>query len=154
MAKTARQICEFALRKIFGVDETPSASNAADALERLNDMLALWAVTGANVGETLPLSLNDVLASPAAYIRGIENNLIIEVSDLYDLPVTASVALAAKQGLQFIKMDKLPDCRVPANDCCTPVTVPPTPVPPPVISAFSMNFSVPANSGYLAALDI
>ena len=39
--QTARDVCLFALRKIYGAGYTPDAEALSDALERLNDMLAL-----------------------------------------------------------------------------------------------------------------
>lgn len=164
MAKTVRKVCEYALRKIFGVDETPTAPHMTDALERLDDMLAFWAATGATTGVVLPLSFGDVLSCPDSYIPAIQDNLIIALADLYDRALPPQVVFSARVGVQHVKASSLPAVREPADsidfipsgiwdygEATTPPVVPPI---PPVVSEFSMDFSVPANSGYLAALDL
>ena len=153
MAKTARQVCEYALRKVFGVGETPDATSMADAFERLDDMLALWHGIDAATGITLPLALSDTLACPASFLPAIQDNLIIAVADLYNREIPAQVAISARMGLQHVRSVTLPDVRVPADSIDYIVWddsdygEPTTPVPPTPGTPTAMDFSDPANSG-------
>lgn len=108
---TVRNVCEYALRKIYGKDETPDATAFADAMERLDDMLRHWTQTGADVGATFPLTEAGVIYCPPSYEAGIKANLAVAVADLYDLPISPQVAVAAVRGLQHIKNANLPDSR-------------------------------------------
>lgn len=111
MAKTARKVCEYALRKVFGTGETPSSEHMADAIERLDDMLAFWAATGAPAGITYGLEPSNLLTCPPSYIGPIQDNLIIALADLYDRSIPAQIAYSARVGLQMIKWDNLPEAR-------------------------------------------
>lgn len=112
---TARDVCEFALRKVYGKDETPEASALTDALERLNDMLRVWAATGADVGATFPLEAATVIYCKPEYQSAIKHNLIVQLADLYDLPITPGIANNAVRGLQLVKATSLPDARTGAE---------------------------------------
>lgn len=112
---TARNVCEFALRKVYGKDETPEASALTDALERLNDMLRGWAATGADVGATFPLEAGTVIYCKPEYQSAIKHNLIVQLTDLYDLPITPGIANNAARGLQLVKADNLPAVRTGAE---------------------------------------
>ena len=112
---TARDVCEFALRKVYGKDETPEASALEDALERLNDMLRGWAATGADVGATFPLLAGTVIYCKPEYQSAIKHNLIVQLADLYDLPITPGIANNAVRGLQLVKADNLPAVRTGAE---------------------------------------
>lgn len=108
---TARDFCEFALRKVYGKDETPEASALADALERLNDMLRSWAATGADVGATFPLTADTAIYCKPEFEAAIKHNLIVQIADLYDLPIGQIVQINAVRGLQLVKSANLPDLR-------------------------------------------
>lgn len=108
---TARDVCEFALRKVYGKDETPEASAMSDAIERLNDMLLGWRVTGASIGAAFPLVEASVIYCSPEFQSAIKHNLCLCVAELYDLPITPYVAEQARRGLQLIKMQNLPDER-------------------------------------------
>lgn len=106
-AITVNDIVSFALRKVTGIGEAPNAEQAAEALEKLTDMLEEWRVTGADVGAPRPLETSTVIYSPHAYISAIKNNLIVRLSDIYGPElVTPSVASAAVRGVQLIKSSK------------------------------------------------
>lgn len=107
-AITVQDVVSYALRKVTGLGETPDADQAADALEKLSDMLEEWRVTGADVGAPRPLTLSTVLYSPHSHISAIKNNLIVRLSDQYNREVTPSVAVAAVRGLQLIKTANQP----------------------------------------------
>ena len=107
LSYTARDICEFALRKVVGIGETPTSGELADALERLNDMLASWATQGADIGVPLPVADNTVFRCADAFISAVKNSLIIELSELYGLQAPASAVMNARRGLQQVKMSLL-----------------------------------------------
>lgn len=109
--ETARDVCLFALRKIYGNGQEPSADALSDALERLNDMLAEWDITGAVTGAPYPLLEATVLYVPNAFLSGIKHNLAVKVADLYGRQLDAVVATQAMRGLQIIKSANIPDNR-------------------------------------------
>lgn len=108
---TVRDVCEFALRKVYGKDETPEASAMSDAVERLDDMLRAWGWTGADVGASFPLAEASVLYVRPEFQQAIKANLILEIADLYDLPISIKTAQNAVRGMQLIKSANLSDER-------------------------------------------
>lgn len=108
---TVRDVCEFALRKVYGKDETPEASALSDARERLDDMLRAWGWTGADVGASFPLADASVLYVRPEFQQAIKANLILEIADLYDLPISVKTAQSAMRGMQLIKSANLSDDR-------------------------------------------
>lgn len=108
---TVRDVCEFALRKVYGKDETPEASALSDAMERLDDMLRAWGWTGADVGASFPLAEASVLYVRPEFQQAIKANLILEIADLYDLPISIKTAQNALRGMQLIKSANLSDDR-------------------------------------------
>lgn len=100
---TARDACLFALRKVFGNGETPDADALADALERLNDMLAMWRATGADLGLPAPLLEATVLNVNDGAYTGIKANLRNAVHEFYGVALSASDVLDARSGLAAIK---------------------------------------------------
>lgn len=110
-AGTVQDIVSFALRKITGLGETPTAEQASDAVERLQDMLSRWRVTGADVGAPQPLTLTTVVYTPDELLGAIKSNLAVELADLYGFEPSATLRRAAMQGLVALKMRNLPDER-------------------------------------------
>lgn len=104
---TANDIVSFALRKVKGVRGTATATEAADALERLNMMLAAWKVQGADVGAMLPLDLTDRLYCEDAFLDAIKANLVLKLADLYGFQPAPTTVLEARQGLALIKNAQL-----------------------------------------------
>jgi hypothetical protein len=108
---TAQDICSFALRKVKGVRGTPTATESADALERLNNMLASWTRQGADVGAMLPLSLVSRVYCEDAFLDAIKANLILKLADLYGFQPAPTTVMEARTGLSLIKNAKLSDER-------------------------------------------
>lgn len=104
---TAQAVVSFALRKIKGVRGTATAAEAADALERLNMMLAAWKATGADVGAMLPLTLDDRIYCEDAHLWAVKHNLILAIADLYGFEPSAYVQMAARSGLSLVKNSNL-----------------------------------------------
>lgn len=105
---TVRDVCGFALRKIVGNGNDPDASELADAVERLNDMLAEWGAMGAQTGVPLPLAAGDTLYCSDAFVSAIKHNLRIACHDHYGQPIDATDARAAMRGMQVVKAANLP----------------------------------------------
>ncbi len=111
---TAQDICSFALRKVKGIRGTPSATEAEDALDRLNMMLATWKRQGADVGAMLPLTLDDRLYCPDEYLSAVKHNLILELADIYGFEPNARTQTNARNGLSLIKNANLSGERIKA----------------------------------------
>lgn len=108
---TGQDIAEFALRKVAGNGVTPDASETADALERLSDMLASWAGRGADLGVALPVTSSTTLYISDAHASAVKNNLILQLADLYDYQPSPVVIENARRGLQQVKTSLLPSDR-------------------------------------------
>ena len=104
---TARDVCDFALRKVTGLGEEASGESLADAMERLNDMVASWASQGADIGVPLPIASTDTLRIEPFVAQALKNNLILQLSDQYNREVSQIVAMNARMGLQQIKTANL-----------------------------------------------
>ncbi len=108
---TAQDIVSFALRKVKGVRGTATATEAADALERLNMMLAAWKVQGADVGAMLPLALVSRLYCEDAFLDAIKANLVLKLADLYGFQPAPTTVAEARYGLSLVKNANLSDTR-------------------------------------------
>lgn len=92
---TARDVCDFALRKIVGNGETADATELSDALERLNDMIALWRIDGLDIGIAAVLASADQIDIPDPYVAALKYNLRLAVHDHYSAALSPlDVALA------------------------------------------------------------
>jgi len=112
---TARDVCNFALRKVVGLGEEPDADQEDDALERLNDMLRAWKATGADTGATFPLEAGTVLAVRDEFLSAIKHNMVLQVADIYGAEVSPLTVEAARRGLQLVKVANLPEDRAGAE---------------------------------------
>lgn len=111
LSNTVRDVCNFALRPIVGLGATPTADELADAQEHLDDMLAEWSETGADLGVKLPTTASDTLYVPDAALSAIKHNLRVRLSETYGQPVTQQTYMAAMRGIQQVKTFLLPDER-------------------------------------------
>jgi hypothetical protein len=111
IANTARDYVNFALRKITGNGEDPSASELSDALERLNAMVAEWRAGGADIGAAFPLVAGTVIYCPDWAVSALRYNLLIECAPLYGAEPSAIDYDRARRGLQLIKHKNLPTVR-------------------------------------------
>lgn len=97
LGNTARDVCNFALRKVVGNGETAEASELDDALERLNAMLMLWRINGLDVGVAKELTANDTLDIPDAYITAIKWCLREDIHAYYDVQMNGHDARMTEQ---------------------------------------------------------
>lgn len=96
LTPTLRDVCDFALRKIVGNGEAASAAELADAAERFNDMVALWALQGIDIGLPAPLTASDTITLPDGYIAALKFNLRIACHDHYGEDISAYDATMAQ----------------------------------------------------------
>jgi hypothetical protein len=111
IAATTSDVVNFALRKVVGVGETPTAAEAADALERLQTLVAEWREGGADIGAPFPLTLASVIYCPDWAIGPLKANLLVRVHDFYGVQPTMQEATQALRGLQLVKHYNLADVR-------------------------------------------
>jgi hypothetical protein len=111
IAHTAREYVTFALRRVIGNGETPSADEMTDALERLNAMVAEWRAQGADIGAAFPIVAETVIYCPDYAVPALRYNLLLDVASLYGEPVTQMEAMKARQGLSLVKNMNVPDVR-------------------------------------------
>jgi hypothetical protein len=111
IAHTAREYVTFALRRVIGNGETPSADEMTDALERLNAMVAEWRVRGADIGAAFPIVAETVIYCPDYAVSALRYNLLLDVASLYGEPVTQMEAMKARQGLSLVKNMNVPEER-------------------------------------------
>jgi len=111
IAHTAREYATFALRRVIGNGETPSADEMTDAIERLNAMVAEWRVRGADIGAAFPIVADTVIYCPDYAVSALRYNLLMDVASLYGEQVTQQEAVMARNGLALIQHRNLPDIR-------------------------------------------
>lgn len=111
IADTARSYAEFALRKIIGIGNTPEASELADALQRLEGIVAEWRAGGADIGATMPLEAETVIYCPDWAVSALRYNLLVACAPIYGDEPTPNEYGAARRGLQLVKHKCLPDTR-------------------------------------------
>ena len=111
IAHTAREYVTFALRRVIGNGETPSADEMTDALERLNAMVAEWRAQGADIGAAFPIVAETVIYCPDYAVSALRYNLLLDVASLYGEPVTQMEAMKARQGLSLVKNMNVPEER-------------------------------------------
>lgn len=108
IAATARDYVNFALRKIIGNGNDPDATELADALERLNALVALWREGGADIGAAFPITANTVIYCPDWAVTALRYNLLLDCYSNYEAEPSAMDAMKARQGLALVKHKNLP----------------------------------------------
>lgn len=103
-AQAASQIIADALLAINVIrdGETPSAPLQAQAIRRLNQMMALWESESRNLGYIPVGTVTDVLTVPDGAILGIVNNLAIHMAPSLGATASAELVALAMMGLQTI----------------------------------------------------
>lgn len=111
IADSARAYVNFALRRIVGIGETPSADELSDAMERLSALIAEWRGTGADIGAPFPLTADTVIYCPDYAVSALRYNLLVECAGLYGQPVSQMEMMKALRGAQLVKNMNQPDDR-------------------------------------------
>jgi len=76
----------------------------ADYLDALNDYMKQLEAQGIDLGFTTVVSMNDEVTVPPGALRGIIANMAIEVSADYGVVVSDALVIAARQGLQTMRL--------------------------------------------------
>lgn len=106
---TARDLITMSLRSI-GVlhsKETPSAEEADDGLDALNQMLNSWLYEGIDLEYTTIDDLNAEIPYPDDHIGPFRWNLALRLSAEYGVQVTPAVAALAKEGYDQLRREYL-----------------------------------------------
>lgn len=113
IADTASDYCNFALRKIVGMGNTPDTAEQNDALERLNSLVADWRAGGADIAAAFPITLSTVIYCPDWAVSALRYNLLLDCYSAYGDQAQPSPmdVRKAQQGLQLIKHKNLPATR-------------------------------------------
>lgn len=100
---TARDIVTRALRKrrILAVGQSPEASELADGLSDLNDMLSAWRIDGIDIGH-VTLAASDTLDVPDDHILTIVLSLAERMSD-YGGQMDPADIVTAEQGRRALQ---------------------------------------------------
>jgi len=111
---TARDIVNAALRRanVVGTDETPSAAEAAETLERLNDYMASWpgrdwvVTDSAGAAYThADLTLATTWPLGSEHVFGIKAILAMMHCEEYGTPIPPSLASQASKGVKMLQAD-------------------------------------------------
>lgn len=114
LVNTGRDVVDYALRKVNG-GEPSDAEQLADGLERLSDMLAAWAMIGADLGILWPVGENDVIRADDGTLSAIKNNLILALADRYEFTPSPFVVQAANNGMKLVRNSRVPQERAGAE---------------------------------------
>ena len=111
IADTARAYVNYALRKIVGIGETPSADELEDALQRLQALVASWRAQGADIGSAFPIEADTVIYCPDWAVSALRYNLLMDVYGLYGEQPTQMDVMKAMRGAALVKNMNVPDER-------------------------------------------
>lgn len=98
---TARDVCDYALRKIVGVGNDADAAELDDAMESLRGLLARFSIG------PVPAAASSEMGLPDDYIQPLKAMLRKVVSDTYEKPLTQTEQQAAIEGERFLLARKI-----------------------------------------------
>ena len=81
---------------VLAESETPTAEQASDGLDALNDMLASWETQGLDLGH-YEVDLNDEMTISPQARKGVKYNLALEIAPNYEIEPKMIVSLHARQ---------------------------------------------------------
>lgn len=101
---TASQVINRALKRlrVIGVGQSPTASETADCLEALNDMLFAWRADGIDLAHTTLLS-TDALDVPDDHIEPIALNLARRIGGMFGASLSPDDAQLAQSGENMVR---------------------------------------------------
>jgi len=103
--ETANTIIKDALQEIL-VQASEQPIEAVDfqtAKRYLNRMMTSFAASGINLGFTIIVEPTDLVTVPDGALEGIVFNLAKRLLATYDMPLTAELALSAKEGKKAMR---------------------------------------------------
>ena len=101
---TNTKIITDALNEIQAVadGQTASASELADGLTELNQMMSMWAVNDMDIGYFPQDTGSDACPIPIWAEQPVKANLAINLCAIFKIPVTAETAKRAINGAEFV----------------------------------------------------
>jgi len=101
---TNQDIIDQALGELGVVEsgDSASATDSADALSVLNQMMAQWAVSNKDLNWFVQDTLTDTIPIPDWAEEGIVSNLAVKCAATFRVPLTGEVQLKADQGERLI----------------------------------------------------
>jgi hypothetical protein len=99
---TVRDAVTFALRKIAGNGNAPSADELADGVELFNGMIATWRINGMDIGVAGTLAASDTIDVPDEFILPVKFALRRLCHSTYEAPLTAIDETMATEGERLI----------------------------------------------------
>jgi hypothetical protein len=103
-SQAASQIITDALVALNVIREgqTPSAEQQAQAIRRMNQMMALWEVEGRSLGYIPIGTVTDVLTVPDGSLMGIWTSLAILLAPLFGAAVSAELIEMNRMGMAAV----------------------------------------------------
>lgn len=104
MSTTANDIVKGALREInvLASGEDPTASEAQDALTKLNEMIAGWEMEGISIGDP-QWALSTTVALPVNHIAAIKYGLAARLAPEYGVTVSSITVQLADDGYRNLQ---------------------------------------------------
>jgi len=103
MAKANEFVVDALEDLVVQADEAPIEPPEGRAVLRmLNDMMAMWAALGVNLGYTQVDNLGQEVTIPDGAKIGVKAGLAIIIADKYDVAITPTLAKKAKDGWDAI----------------------------------------------------
>jgi len=82
--------------------QTASASELADGLTELNQMMAMWAINDRDVGYFPQDTGSDTCPIPIWAEQAVRSNLAVNLAAIFRVPVSQATAMRASEGKDFI----------------------------------------------------
>ena len=119
---TARTLITRSLRTlgVLHSGETPSAEEANDALDSLNEMLGAWIHDGLDIEFVTIASLNTVIPYPPDHESAFRYNLAVQMAPDYGIAVTPVIAAMAQQGYDRMRREYLNPPELVTDDALLP----------------------------------
>ena len=103
---TVAQVAKASLQRILvqGSEAPLQADEYQDFIFAMNNYMTALAASGINLGYTIVTGLADTVTVPVGALRGLIDNMAIEVAPDYSAPVSEALALAAREGMTAMRM--------------------------------------------------
>ena len=101
---TANDVIKGAMRLLDKVaaGETPTAAEAQDGLQALNQMMHAFALDGIDLGHA-DLALAGAVNLPASHTKALKYLLAVDLASEYDMDPPAVVAVQAQDGMRLLE---------------------------------------------------
>ena len=103
---TVAQVAKASLQRILvqGSEAPLQADEYQDYIFAMNNYMTSLAASGINLGYTVVSNLSDTVTIPVGALRGLIANMAVEVAPDYSAPISEALALAAREGLNAMRM--------------------------------------------------